>query len=74
MEEERSQGEVVEKEEVDARPKGIIVIKVFENSPYEVEFEGVITGVEIDIAWKSMMKEYRIWKHSLFKANENGGK
>jgi hypothetical protein len=53
--------------EVDARPKGTITIKVFENSPYEVEFEGVVTGSEIDIAWKAMMKEYRVWKHNLFK-------
>ena len=55
------------KEEIDAHPKGMIVIKVFENSPYEVEFSGIVTGSEIDIAWKAMMKEYRVWKHNLFK-------
>jgi hypothetical protein len=54
-------------EELDVRPKGMIVIKVFENSPYEVEFSGKITGSEVDIAWKAMMKEYRVWKHNLFK-------
>ena len=55
------------KEEMDARPKGMIVIKVFENSPYEVDFNGMITGSEVDMAWKAMMKEYRVWKHNLFK-------
>jgi len=55
------------KEEMDAYPKGMIVIKLFENSPYEVEFSGIVTGSEIDIAWKAMMKEYRVWKHNLFK-------
>jgi len=54
-------------EELDARPKGMIVIKVFENSPYEVDFNGMITGSEVDMAWKAMMKEYRVWKHNLFK-------
>ena len=58
--------------ELDAKPKGTVVIKVFENSPYEVEFSGKITGSEIDIAWKAMMKEYRVWKHSLIK-KESGG-
>jgi len=62
-----------EEVEVDLHPKGIIIIKVFENSPYEVEFSGVITGSEIDTAWKAMMKEYRVWKHTLFRKNENGG-
>jgi len=53
--------------EMDAKPKGTIVIKVFENSPYEVDFSGAITGSEVDMAWKAMMKEYRVWKHNLFK-------
>jgi hypothetical protein len=62
------------KEEMDARPKGMIVIKLFENSPYEVEFSGAITGSEVDMAWKAMMKEYRVWKHNLFKKEtQNGG-
>jgi len=63
--------------EMDAKPKGVIVIKVFENSPYEVEFSGVVTGSEVDIAWKAMMKEYRVWKHNLYKketdAKTSGG-
>ena len=54
-------------EEMDAKPKGTILIKVFENSPYEVEFSGKITGSEVDMAWKAMMKEYRVWKHNLSK-------
>ena len=54
-------------EEMDAKPKGTILIKVFENSPYEVDFSGAITGSEVDMAWKAMMKEYRVWKHNLSK-------
>ena len=62
-------------EEMDVRPKGMIVIKLFENSPYEVEFSGKITGSEVDMAWKAMMKEYRVWKHNLSKKEtvDNGG-
>ena len=47
--------------------KGTIVIRVFENSPYETDFEGSITGVEVDMAWKAMMKGYRLWKNRVFK-------
>jgi hypothetical protein len=47
--------------------KGTIVIRVFENSPYETDFEGAITGVEVDMAWKAMMKGYRLWKNRVFK-------
>jgi len=47
--------------------KGTIVIRIFENSPYETDFEGAITGVEVDMAWKAMMKGYRIWKSKVFK-------
>jgi len=49
------------------KPKGIITIKTFENSAYEVSFEGHITGSEIDIAWKAMMRQYRGWKASQVK-------
>jgi hypothetical protein len=63
--------EVELREEVDVNPKGTIFIRVFENSPYEVEFTGVITGSEVDMAWRAMMKQYRVWKHTLFnKAKE----
>ena len=55
---------------VDANPKGTINIRVFENSPYEVEFDGVIAGFELDMAWRAMMKEYRVWKHTMFKKIE----
>jgi len=47
--------------------KGTITIQVFDNKPYEVTFTGVITGVEIDLAWKMMMRSYRLWKHTLIK-------
>jgi len=59
-----------EKMKVSDEAKGTITIKVFENSPYEVEFEGMVTGSEVDMAWKAMMREYRIWKHNLLKKQE----
>lgn len=64
----------VEKE-VDAEPKGVITIKLFEESPYEVEFEGMIAGNEMDLAWRAMMKQYRVWKHKVFlkQKEENKG-
>ena len=62
-------------EEADGKPKGTILIKVYENMPYEVDFAGRVTGTEVDMAWKAMMKQYRVWKHTLFnKAKlESGG-
>ena len=60
--------------EVDANPKGTIVIKLFENSPYEIDFSGVITGTEVDLAWRFLMKEYRVWKHRMFKKLEQDKK
>ena len=57
-------------EEVDVRPKGTITIRVFENSPYEVDFEGKVTGGEVDMAWKAMMREYRQWVARLIKKSE----
>lgn len=56
--------------EMDAEPKGTITISVFENSPYEIDFVGIITGTEIDLAWRAMMKEYRVWKHTMFRKLE----
>lgn len=72
-------GTSIDKEELDIRPKGTITIRVFENSPYEVDFEGKVTGGEVDMAWKAMMREYRQWvarlikKSEAEKANANGG-
>ena len=63
--------------ESEEKAKGTIVISVFDNKPYGVVFSGTITGVEIDLAWKMMMKEYRVWKHSLIKKEteqKDGGK
>ena len=58
----------------DAKPKGTITISVFENSPYEIEFTGIVTGSELDMAWRFMMKEYRVWKHMMFKRLEEDKK
>ena len=30
------------------------------------DFEGVIAGFELDMAFRSMVKEYRVWKHKMF--------
>jgi len=52
--------------EAEGNPKGTIFIKIYENMPYEVDFTGVVTGSEVDMAWRAMMKQYRVWKHTLF--------
>lgn len=56
--------------DVDKEPKGTIHISIYMNSPYTVDFEGIVTGSEIDMAWRAMMKEYRVWKHIMFKKIE----
>lgn len=60
--------------DADAQPKGVISIKIFENSPYEVDFSGIVTGSELDMAWRAMMKEYRVWKHTMFRKLEQDKK
>lgn len=56
--------------EIEVNPKGIITISLFENRPFEVEFSGHIAGNDIDHAWRAMMKEYRVWKHMVFRKQE----
>ena len=48
---------------------GTITIQVFQHRPYLVEFTGVVTGGQIDLAWRAMMKKYRVWKHTLIKSD-----
>jgi hypothetical protein len=50
--------------------KGTIVITVYENHPYDVEFSGNITGNERDLAWRAMMKQYAVWKARIAKQQE----
>ena len=50
--------------------KGTIVITIFENHPYEVEFSGKITGEERNLAWRAMMKQYNVWKAKVAKEQE----
>ncbi len=50
--------------------KGTIVITVYKDHPYEVEFSGNITGTERDLAWRAMMKQYQAWKQKLAKEQE----
>jgi hypothetical protein len=64
---EKSEVVFIPLKEGEEEAKGTIVIRIFENSPYETDFEGAITGVEVDMAWKAMMKGYRIWKSKVFK-------
>jgi len=45
---------------------GEIHIKCFHGVPPEVVFTGRMTGTDITRAWRGMMKEYRVWKHTLF--------
>ena len=48
-------------------PLGVIEIRLYERRPFVVIFTGVITGHQLDLAWRRMMKEYRVWKHTLSK-------
>ena len=64
----------IEKEGVskeDGKASGVITIYVFRDRPYEAKFTGEITGVELNIAWRAMYKQYKLWKHKLLK---EGGK
>ena len=56
-------------------PKGTILIEVYKDAPYKVVFDGFITGSEIDLAWRRMMKQYHLWKSELSKDKKktNGG-
>ncbi len=45
--------------------KGTIVVTIFKNHPYEIEFSGAITGVERDLAIKFIMQKYGVWKNRL---------
>jgi len=45
--------------------KGTINIVIKENKLPSIKFTGNLTGAEMDLAWKSMMKEYRVWKNTL---------
>ncbi len=47
--------------------KGTIVVTVFKNHPYEIEFSGVINGSERDLAIKFIMQKYMVWKNKLAK-------
>ena len=54
-------------QEVETEPKGVINIKLYHHKTFEVGFSGCITGVDISMAWRAMMKQYRVWKHTLLK-------
>ncbi len=74
--EEKQEKVVVKPKVVESKPKGTITIRLYHNKPYEVDFEGDITGRDRDIAWRAMMKEYAVWKANLAKqpiAGKQGG-
>jgi len=50
--------------------RGSIVITLYKNHPYDVDFSGSITGSERDLAIKFLYKEYMVWKHKQARANE----
>ena len=52
--------------------KGKIVIRVYKDKPAEVDFYGELVGSDLSVAWRAMMKGYRVWKHTLMKAKEGG--
>ena len=52
---------------------GRIVIDVYEGK-FDVDFEGAIDGGRLDLAWRSMMRQYRVWKHSQYKKLEEDKK
>ena len=58
------------KREVDASEGGTINITIYKDKPHKVEFSGFISGRDIDLAWRFMMKEYRVWKHEIFKRDK----
>lgn len=47
--------------------KGIITIYLFDNAPYQCDFNGKIVGDDINVSWRAMYKEYKLWKHTLSK-------
>jgi len=66
----RGNEEVGEEEAIsegEEKEKGTILIKLYENSPFSVTFEGKIGGGDVDRAWRALMKQYRVWKSKLSK-------
>lgn len=49
---------------------GSIVITIYKNNPYDVEFEGHITGFNRDLAIRALMKGYTAWKIKVGKQQE----
>lgn len=62
-----------EQESDEGTEVGTIFIKIYSDKPYDVEFTGRILGSHIDMAWRFMMKRYKVWKHELLKREEKGG-
>ena len=48
--------------EPETEPKCVITIKTYNYKPFEVEFKGTLTGSDRDLAWRAMMKQYKVWK------------
>ncbi len=49
---------------------GSIVVTIYKNNPYDVEFEGKITGFNRDMAIRALMKGYTQWKIKVGKQQE----
>ena len=49
---------------------GTITIKLFKDKPAETTFSGYITGKDISVAWRALMKGYRLWKANSMKELE----
>ncbi len=53
-----------------AEIRGTIVVTLYKNRAYDVEFSGDINGTERDLAWRAIAKQYGLWKMELRKKEE----
>ena len=71
VEEHVEEREEVKKEAVVGEYKGTITVHLYHNKTYEVKFDGNIVGGDLMVVYRSILKQYRVWKHNLVK---EGGK
>jgi len=56
------------KPEPKSQLRGTITIKVYLGQVPEIKFDGHLTGRDVTIAWRRMMKAYRQWKAKLLQS------
>ena len=52
-------------------PKGTITVKLYKNKPYTTTFEGDIIGNDLTRVWLAINRQYKLWKHNIFKQTTN---